>query len=63
MPAPLPPRLEVMMLDFFSGCAGLFSIVFNAACGLEYFRFLSAFVLLLVCLGVFLRIYHGARRM
>lgn len=51
------------MLDFFSGCAGLFSLVFNATCGLEYFRFLAAFVVLLVCLGIFMRIYHGTKRL
>lgn len=51
------------MLDFFSACVGLFSQVFHAACSLEYFRFLAAFLLLLVCLGVFLNLYHGARKL
>ena len=51
------------MLDFFSTCVGLFSQVFNAACSLDYFRFLVAFLLLLVCLGVFLNLCHGVRKL
>lgn len=63
LPAPLFLFAEVVMLDFISDCAGLFSLVFNAACSLDYFRFLAAFVLLLVCLGVFLLIYHGSKKL
>ena len=62
-PTPLPLFMEVAMLDFFSGCASLFSAIFNAACGLEYFRFLAAFLLFQVCLGLFLLIFHGSRKL
>jgi hypothetical protein len=51
------------MLTFFSGCAGLFTNIFNAACSLEYFKFLAAFLLVQTCLGLFLYFHHGLKRM
>lgn len=62
-PTPLPLFMEVAMLDFFSGCVSLFSKTFNTACGMEYFRFLAAFLLFQVCLGLFLLIFHGSRKL
>lgn len=50
------------MLDFFSGCASLFSDTFDAACGLDYFEFLAAFLVLDACFGLFLLISHGSKR-
>lgn len=51
------------MLSFFTDCAGLFTQVFDAACDLEFFQFLAAFLALLVCLSVFLNIYHGSKKL
>ncbi|MEA4934751.1 MAG: hypothetical protein VB071_14380 [Lawsonibacter sp.] len=51
------------MLTFFSDCAGLFTSTFNAACSLEFFKFLAAFLLLETCFGLFLYLHHGMKRM
>lgn len=50
------------MLQFFTDCAGLFNHIFQAACQLEFFRFLTALLMLLGGLGVFLLIFHGSRK-
>ena len=51
------------MLEFFSGCASLFSGTFNAACGLDFFRFLAALLALEVLVGLYLTLYHGSKRL
>lgn len=51
------------MLTFFSCCAALFSATFNAACGLDYFKFLAAVLLVLVAFNLFLLLSHGFRKM
>lgn len=50
------------MLTFFSGCASLFTHIFNTACGLDFFRFLAAYLVFQVGLGLFLMLYHGTRK-
>lgn len=51
------------MIDFFSGCSGLFSDIFQAACELEFFRFFAGFLVFQIFLGLFLLIYHGSRKL
>lgn len=51
------------MLSFISGCTGLFTDTFDAANGLEFFGFLSALILFQVCLGVFLYLYRGTKKL
>lgn len=51
------------MLTFFSDCAGLFTRTFRAACGLELFRFLAALLLVQLCFGLFLLLFHGAKKL
>lgn len=51
------------MLEFFSGCAGLFTKTFNAACGLDYFKFLAALLLFQAAFGLFLYLYHGSKKL
>lgn len=51
------------MLEFFSGCASLFSRTFNAACGLEFFKFLAALIALEILVGLYLTFYHGAKKL
>ena len=50
------------MLTFFSGCASLFTNIFNTACGLDFFRFFAAYLAFQVGLGLFLMFYHGTRK-
>lgn len=51
------------MLEFFSGCASLFSGTFNAACALDFFKFLSALLALEVLVGLYLTLYHGTKKL
>lgn len=51
------------MLQFFTDCAGLFNHIFQAACQLEFFRFLAALLMLLGGLAVFLLLFHGSKRL
>ena len=51
------------MLEFFSGCAGLFNKTFNATFELEFFRFLDGLLLIQVCIALFLYLYHGTKRL
>lgn len=59
---PHTPIQEGTMLTFFSGCASLFTHIFNTACGLDFFRFLAACLVFQVGLGLFLMLYHGTRK-
>lgn len=51
------------MLEFLTGCVSLFSDTFNAACDLDYFQFLAAFLVFEVCFGLFLFFSHGAKKL
>lgn len=51
------------MLEFFGACAGLFTRIFNAACGLDLFRFFAALLLVELCFGLFLMLQRGLRKM
>lgn len=51
------------MLTFISDCAGLFTETFNAACGLDFFRLLAALVVVQLCFGLFVYLYHGTRKL
>lgn len=51
------------MLTFFSGCASLFTHIFNTACGLDFFRFFAVCLVFQVGLGLFLMFYHGTRKL
>ena len=52
-----------MMLDFISGCTGLFNHIFNAVYEVEYFKFLIVVLLFLVFLRVFLLLSRGFKKM
>ena len=51
------------MIDFFTGCIGLFTGTFNAANSQEFFLFMSAFIMILLCVAVFQYLSKGTRRM
>lgn len=51
------------MIEFFTGCVGLFTSTFNAANSQEFFRFLSAFIMFLLCVAIFQYLSKGTRRL
>lgn len=51
------------MVEFFTGCVRLFTSTFNAANSQEFFLFLSAFIMILVCVAVFQLLSKGTRRL
>lgn len=51
------------MLEFFVDCAGLFSRIFDTACGLELFKFFAALLLVELCFGLLLTLQRGLRKM
>lgn len=51
------------MLEFLTGCESLFTDTFSAACGLDFFQFLAAFLVFKVCFGLFLLLFRGAKKL
>lgn len=51
------------MIEFFMGCVRLFTMTFNTANRMEFFLFLSAFIMVLLCVAVFQYLSKGTRRM
>ena len=51
------------MPAFLTVCVSLFTDTFNAACGLEFFRFLAAFLAFDICFGLFLVLFHGSKKL
>lgn len=50
------------MLTFFTDCVGLFAGTFNAAMGIEFFRFLVLVFILQISFGLFFYIYRGSKK-
>lgn len=51
------------MFEFLTGCVSLFTDTFNAACGLDFFQFLAAFLVFEVCFGLFLFLSHSRKKL
>lgn len=51
------------MLTFFSDCAGLFSSTFSALCGVSFFRFLAALILIETGFGLFFFFNRGMKKL
>ena len=55
--------LEVIMLSFFADCVRLFGATFDAAFELDFFRFLGGFSIVWMCIGFYLYLMRGFKRM
>ena len=51
------------MLTFFSDCAGLFTLTFNAIVAQEFFFFLLCFLVVMLSMGLFCFLSRKSRRM
>ena len=60
----IPMVMIVYNTFFYEGKfdTSLFTQIFNSACGLDFFRFLAAYLVFQVGLGLFLMFYHGTRK-
>ena len=50
------------MIDFITGCAGLFTSTFNAAIGQAFFLMIVAVIVLQVTMGIFCAMSHRLRK-
>lgn len=51
------------MLSFFSDCVHLFGATFDTAFELDFFRFLGGFSIVWMCIGFYLYLMRGFKRL